>query len=109
MGSEPIQAPMRVAVWGLGGHAERRLLPALAQCASTTIAGVTTRDADRGARLATQYGCAFWSRPEDLLRAPEIDAVVVATPIGCHLTQGRAVLEAGRHLWCEKSLTVSAR
>jgi dTDP-3,4-didehydro-2,6-dideoxy-alpha-D-glucose 3-reductase len=100
--------PLRVAVWGLGGHAERRLLPALAQCAATTLAGTTTRDTDRGRRLAELFGCAFWPTAEDMLRSDSVDVVLVATPIGCHLAHGRAVLQAGKHLWCEKSLTSSA-
>jgi dTDP-3,4-didehydro-2,6-dideoxy-alpha-D-glucose 3-reductase len=99
---------VRVAVWGLGAHAERRLLPALAHCSATTIAGVTTRDAGRGARVAAVHGCAFWRAPEEMLRSDAVDIVLVATPIGCHVAHGRAVLEAGKHLWCEKSLTSSA-
>ena len=102
-------APTRVAVWGIGGHAERRLLPALAQCDLTTIAGVTTRDAGRGARLAALHGCTFWPSPEEMLRDDNIDAVMVATPIGCHVSHGLAVIEAGKDLWCEKSLTGSVR
>ena len=112
MQSDPLHdvaAPTRVAVWGIGGHAERRLLPALAQCAATTIAGVTTRDAGRGERLAALHRCPFWPRPEEMLRADTVDAVLVATPIGCHFSHGLAVIEAGKHLWCEKSLTASVR
>jgi predicted dehydrogenase len=89
-------------------HAERRLLPALAYCGATTIAGLTTRNTDRGERLAALHGCAFWPRPEEMLGTDAVDAVLVATPIGCHLSHGRAVLEAGKDLWCEKSLTPSA-
>lgn len=102
-----VVAPTRVAVWGAGRHAERRLLPALAQCTGTTIAGVTTRDAERGSRLAALHGCAFWPNPEEMLRADGVDAVLVATPIGCHVSHGLAVLRASKHLWCEKSLTTS--
>jgi predicted dehydrogenase len=99
---------LRVAVWGLGGHAERRLLPALARCEATTLAGVTTRDAGRGVRLAEAHGCVFWPRPEEMLADGAVDAVLVATPIGCHPEHGLAVLQAGKHLWCEKSLAPSA-
>jgi NDP-hexose-3-ketoreductase len=42
-----------------------------------------------------------------MLADPEVDAVYLSTPIGLHEQQGLSVLEAGRHLWCEKSLTDS--
>src|ERR1700722_5856034 len=102
-------APVRVAVWGLGGHAERRLLPALAHCPATSIVGITTRDSARGLRIAASHHCTFWPSPEEMLRSEAVDTVILATPIGVHASQGRAVLEAGKHLWCEKSLTSSSR
>ena len=100
-------SPLRVAVWGAGPHAEKRLLPALAQGGPVALAGVTTRDAERGARLAAASGCRFWPSPDDLLASDEVDAVMVATPIGLHAEHGRAVLSAGKHLFCEKSLTAT--
>ena len=40
-----------------------------------------------------------------MLSSSDVDAVYLATPIGLHFAQGKAVLSAGKHLWCEKSLT----
>ncbi|HUS66470.1 MAG TPA: Gfo/Idh/MocA family oxidoreductase, partial [Kofleriaceae bacterium] len=85
-------SPLRVAVWGLGPHAEKRLLPALAAGGPVALAGVTTRDAERGARLAAAHGCRFWPAPGDMLASADVDAVLVATPIGLHAEHGRAVL-----------------
>jgi predicted dehydrogenase len=42
---------------------------------------------------------------QDLLRAPEIDAIAVATPVSTHFELGMAVLKAGKHLWLEKPMT----
>jgi predicted dehydrogenase len=40
-----------------------------------------------------------------MLGDASVDVVYVSTPIGLHAAHGRQVLEAGKHLWCEKPLT----
>jgi len=45
--------------------------------------------------------------PDAILRAPDIDAVVVATPVHAHFAQVRAALEAGKDVLCEKPLSVT--
>src|SRR5262245_16228645 len=77
---------VRVALWGAGKHGRGKLLPALEAAPSIEFVGVATRDA------------------AETLADPTIDAVLVATPTGLHADHGRAVLEAGKHLWCEKPL-----
>ena len=77
---------VRVALWGAGVHGRGKLLPALEAAPSIEFAGVATRGA------------------EETLADPAIDAVLVATPTGLHAAHGRAVLDAGKHLWCEKPL-----
>jgi len=43
-----------------------------------------------------------------VLDDPAIDAVVVATPVSTHYPLGKAVLEAGKHLFIEKPMAASA-
>jgi len=43
----------------------------------------------------------------ELLRDPEIDAVVVSTPVSTHFELGMEVVRAGKHLLIEKPLTAS--
>jgi predicted dehydrogenase len=42
---------------------------------------------------------------QDLLAHPEIDAIVVATPVATHYRLGNEVLQAGKHLLMSKPLT----
>jgi len=80
---------IRVALWGAGVHGRGKLMPALAAAPSIEFVGVASRDA------------------AETLADPTIDAVLVATPTGLHAEHGRAVLDAGKHLWCEKPLAAS--
>ena len=53
-------------------------------------------DLDRGTDFAT------------LIRRPDVDAVVVATPPSHHHAMALAALRAGKHVWVEKPLALSA-
>jgi predicted dehydrogenase len=45
--------------------------------------------------------------PFEIIEAPDIDAVVVATPTSTHYSLTLAALEAGKHVLCEKPLATS--
>lgn len=44
----------------------------------------------------------------DVLKMPQLDAIVVATPTTTHAPMVRQALERGLHVFCEKPLTLSA-
>jgi NDP-hexose-3-ketoreductase len=97
--------PVRVAVWGVGAHTTKRILPALTACDAVELAGVTTRRADAGAAAVARHGGRVWIEPQAMLADPAVDAVYIATPTGVHDEHIAAALAAGKHVWCEKSLT----
>src|SRR5690348_6523900 len=43
-----------------------------------------------------------------VLRDPEIEAVIIATPVATHATLAREALAAGKHVMIEKPLTTNA-
>jgi predicted dehydrogenase len=46
--------------------------------------------------------------PEDLLRDPDVEAIVIATPVSSHFELAMRAMAAGRHVWVEKPLTVNS-
>lgn len=44
---------------------------------------------------------------EDVLRTPDIDAVVLATPPATHFLLARRSIEAGKHVWIEKPMAMA--
>ena len=91
-----------VALWGIGRHATRRLLPAIEQSKSLALVGVCTRNRDLGSTTATKMQCRYYDTPEAMLADEHVKAVIVSTPTGLHHEHGVAVLNAGKHLLCEK-------
>jgi predicted dehydrogenase len=59
-------------------------------------------------RLAERYpGARFTGELDDLLGDPDLDAIVLATPVPTHAALAVRVLEAGKHCFVEKPLAQS--
>ena len=95
---------INVVVWGLGPHAIKNILPALTMCPGVCLYGICSRNADIVSRFTARYECKGWVDSGPMLEDPKVDVVYLSTPIGLHASQGRSVLLADKHLWCEKPL-----
>ena len=98
---------MKMAVWGVGRHARKRILAAVKDAESVELVGLCTRDQAVGKKEADRRDCFYFSSSEEMLSDPNVEAVYLCTPTGLHFSQGQSVLQAGKHLWCEKTLTTS--
>ena len=99
--------PLSVGVVGLGywGPNLARNFAAIPGCEVTWLC-----DADEAARdrLARALPAARATADlDDLLDDPDLDAVVLATPVPTHADLAVRVLEAGKHCFVEKPLAVS--
>ncbi len=99
--------PFRIAVWGLGQHAFKNVLPAVNTSAQARLVGVYTRNKQAAEKACQQYCCRTWPDETAMLEDTLVDTVYLATPTGLHYEQALRVLRAGKHLLCEKSLTHS--
>jgi myo-inositol 2-dehydrogenase/D-chiro-inositol 1-dehydrogenase len=71
------------------------------------VKAVASRSADE--RWAAELGIPVCTNDiEDLLRDPEIEAVVVALPSGLHVETIRCAAEAGKQIFCEKPVGFTA-
>ncbi len=95
----------RIAVWGLGKHAINRILPAINKVNGLQLLGVCSRTESVVNECAQIMDCQSWTDPNEMLNEQKLDIVYLATPIGLHAEQGMRVLQAGKHLWCEKPFT----
>jgi dTDP-3,4-didehydro-2,6-dideoxy-alpha-D-glucose 3-reductase len=96
---------LNIAVWGLGNHARKRILPALFAIDEIKLIGVCSRNGEVVETCAKQWHCYGWNDPKRMLNSTEVDVVYIATPIGVHFPQAKQAIEAGKHVWCEKPLT----
>ncbi len=62
---------------------------------------------DLAKRIATRYGVRYYTEYEKFLKDPELDAVVICTPTFLHAEMCTLAAEHGKHVLCEKPLTVT--
>ena len=99
---------IKLVIWGLGRHANKRILPAIENSKSVELSGIYTRNQTLGKEEAKKRGCRYFFSSDEMLSDPNIQAVFLCTPTGLHFSQGKSVLQAGKHLWSEKTLTTSS-
>ncbi len=95
---------LQVAVWGLGPHAIKNIIPAITLCPGLKLYGVCSRNIETVSKIASEYICIGWNDSAEMLRDSRIDVVYLSTPIGLHYEQGKSILKALKHFWCEKPL-----
>ncbi len=71
------------------------------------LVGVYDVDLAKARALAAKFGGRVFQSVEQLLSAPDVDAVHVLTPVKHHLSHALACLEHGRHVLLEKPIAQS--
>ncbi|MBI5929732.1 MAG: Gfo/Idh/MocA family oxidoreductase [Chloroflexi bacterium] len=98
--------PIGLALVGAGAFGEF-CLRAFASLSQVRIQAVCDIDVARAETMAFQYQAQAYDNLADLLRDPAIQVVALNTPPYLHAEQGLAVLQSGRHLFCEKPLALT--
>ena len=98
---------LRWAVIGCGVIANQ-MAESLA-LAGRRLAGVANRTREKAVAFAERHGVEkVYDTVEELYADPEIDAIYVTTPHNTHIRYLRAALASGKHVLCEKSITLNS-
>ena len=107
-GGERPRGTVRLGQIGAGNYAKSMLMPCFASLQGLSLEGICTTKGANAEALASRYG--FRRATTDageLLRDPEINAIMVATRHDSHARYAAAALEAGKHAYVEKPLALS--
>jgi predicted dehydrogenase len=101
------------ALCGLGELSEHQIAPALLKTGRCKLTGLITDSPAKAAAWQSKYGIPARSvyTYDTMARMAdnrEIDVVYVVTPNALHLQHGSAAAQAGKHVFCEKPLEISA-
>lgn len=98
---------LRWAVIGCGVIANQ-MADSLA-LAGRRIEGVANRHAEKARAFAAAHGVPrVYQTFEELYADPDIDAIYITTPHNTHIGFLRGALAAGKHVLCEKSITLNS-
>jgi predicted dehydrogenase len=91
------------------GYWGPNLVRNFAASSGARVAIVADRDQARLGNVHKHYpAIRLTNSAEELINDPEVDAVVVATPVDAHFPLAMAALQAGKHVLVEKPMTSTA-
>ncbi len=99
---------LNVAIYGMGNWGSRLIASVQGKSEKIRFTRGITRDPAAHRASADRFGIALGSSYADALRDPAVDAVLIATP---HSLHGRHICEAaraGKHVFAEKPITLTA-
>ncbi len=109
----PVSAQIRVGIIGAGliGQLHSKMLRYVADCTEQSVRVVSVADVSHSAaeRLAARWiGARALETAEEIIADPSIDAVWICTPTAMHHQACIAAARAGKHIFCEKPLAMTA-
>ncbi len=100
------ETKLRVGICGAGSIIDNHI-EALRRQREAEVVGVSSRTLKSAKRAARRYGVKAFADHQTLLNAPDIDAVIVATPNYQHCELTLAAIAAGKHVMVEKPLAMT--
>ena len=93
---------IRVGIVGAGANTRLRHIPGFRQIPGVEVVGVVNSRPETTTKVAAEFGIPkTYSRWEDLVADPGIDAVQIGTHPNLHCAITCAALNAGKHVLCE--------
>lgn len=111
--AKPYQGtPLRVAIMGLGSYGTR-VADAMQACTKAKLVGVISGTPSKIKDWQTKYSipeknCYNYENYDKIKDNPDIDAVYVITPNSLHKPHVIGVAKAGKHVICEKPVSINA-
>ncbi|MBY5034398.1 Gfo/Idh/MocA family oxidoreductase [Streptococcus gallolyticus] len=80
------------------------------QALGGNLYSVANRTHEKGLAFAQKYGIEkVYEKIEDVFADPEVDIIYISTPHNTHINYLRQALAAGKHVLCEKSITLNSQ
>ena len=98
--------------WGILSTAKiglEHVIPAMQRGHLTTVNAIASRDLAKARQAASKLGIpTAYGSYEELLADPQIDAIYIPLPNHLHVPWTAKAAEAGKHVLCEKPLSLTA-
>lgn len=79
------------------------------QAMGGNLYSVANRTYEKGVEFAQKYGVEkVYQEIDDVFEDPEVDIIYISTPHNTHINYLRKALKAGKHVLCEKSITLNS-
>lgn len=104
-----VEQAVRIGIVGLGGIVRQRHIPGLNTIPGVSLVAVSNSTPASTERAAQEFAIGrTFQRWQDLVTAEGIDAVVIGTPPYLHRQVSLAALDAGKHVFCQARMGMTA-
>src|SRR5271169_4741862 len=108
-GGGQMRKKVRWGILGVASIAVRKVIPAMQQGEWSEVAAIASRDRQKAAAAAKELGIPkAYGSYEELLRDAEIEAIYNPLPNQLHVPWTIKAAEAGKHVLCEKPISLNA-
>ncbi|NQT94731.1 MAG: Gfo/Idh/MocA family oxidoreductase [Lentisphaerae bacterium] len=106
---QDVRETIRVGIVGAGANTRSRHIPGLQAIDGVEVVSVANRRRDSSERVAGQFGVStVYDSWEELVNAPDSDAIVIGTWPYLHCPVTLAALGAGKHVLCKARMAMDA-
>ncbi|MBG0771957.1 MAG: Gfo/Idh/MocA family oxidoreductase, partial [Anaerolineaceae bacterium] len=98
---------LKIGIIGAGTVVRVRHLPETQSCPDAEVGAICDVVEARAKEMGEQYHCKAYTDYRDLVRDPDLDAVIVAATNTTHAEMSIAALKAGKHVMCEKPMATT--
>ncbi len=98
---------VKYGIIGCGAIAQRRHIPECVANPESKLVALADPIQDRVEELSTKFGSKAYTDYKEMLKQPDIEAVIVAGPNSLHAQQSIDALSAGKHVLCEKPMATN--
>jgi predicted dehydrogenase len=100
---------IRIGILGAAGIAPRAVIIPARRRDDLAVTAIASRSADSAERYAATHAIpTSFGSYEELLASPDVDVVYIALPPSEHARWSTTALESGKHVLCEKPITMNA-
>lgn len=100
---------LKLGVISVSEHFINKVLPPLSQSGQVEVYGVASRSEEKARAFADKWGIPkSYGSYDALLADPAVEAVYIPLPNHMHLEWIKKSADAGKHILCEKPLTLNA-
>jgi len=102
---------MKPINWGIlgAGRIAEKFAADFSAVGNGKVVAVASRTIENAKEFADKYNIGTWHGSyQELVQNPEVDIIYIATPHNFHFEQVALCLENGKHVLCEKPVTVNA-
>jgi predicted dehydrogenase len=109
MGEKTIKETIRWGIIGAGDVCEKKSGPAFGKVPDSELVAIMRRNDLKAADFAQRHGVSkFYTKADEILKDPYINAIYIATPPAFHEEYTLAALQAGNMVYVEKPVALNS-